>query len=714
MDQAPHMFNKDPHISDYKYISLPLHHQPKIHFVDCEPSLVPAVIQQGLLLGLKFIPKPYKKTILLTAYSHESIETLPEVLNTIQHQGNFHRDNNMAQKLYKYFTTHPSFQKIFQNHYISTTDKNMGIAIISKNWAIQQCQKQLGDTTSYQVFAEFTDQQSFEKILEEQLKSLEAALSELHPDYTQLLTPNSTIPFFYPVPKVHKKKPYPGRPIAGAFNSITKNLSIALQQILSHILELIKNANAFLNGCVYFPVITNAEECLQTLNRHLRSDKECKLHSFDFVSMYPNISLQYVFDALSEVVESFELDDKIMKVAIPISAEPLVWDQTQNQFLFPPTDHIPVKIFLKHLPQLTDICIRQFSFVQCRYIPNTIWKQIKGIAMGTNCAPPLANLILQRAEHQFFNSEIYKTTPFPFKNFSRFLDDLLVPSPVRTKTEDLLPILKQMYAPTGLDLEPSDPSKDDKIIFLDLSLPQYQETKVHFGMYRKPGNAYEYHHFNSYSPLSIKKGVVIGEAKRIMRRNSEFANARLDFYKFCKILHETRGYPIKFINNCIRQYLKTKKVPTPKPFIPSKIPVPQKLISKNYDPLWQYYINPLPTPMKKPEELPKKARVIMTYTDQYTPAQLSKLCPKHQFVYRTHPTMGQHLQKQHLATFQHPAPTPPLKLDPKNFPPTNSDILIRGYEQQKEAKAFKIAVMEQRKYFFNHKFPPKQVENNNQ
>lgn len=657
MDIAPFMVtNAVLPESEHSYNSLPLHHEAKVHIVG-ETDLQPSFALTTLLkLGLKFIPTPPHNKLRVTAHAEEAQANLADDISRIYPHliPTKNLSNQPCQTLFKTVTTTQEYQQMFKDHYLSVSDKNMGICIVTKTWAIQQCTKQLGDKSSYQQHPNNVSNQTilnFAKQLEEELRN---DLLALDVTYAALVTPNSSIPYFYPVPKVHKKKPYPGRPIAGAFNAPTKFLSMALGQILLTIQRHWKNQMWTRMDQHLFTIIQNSDECLQTLERELKMSESFQLHSYDFVSMYPNLNLDYIIESVKEIVEILHLHGQWAEVNIPQDNQPIAYDPSLNEYLHATDNGTKIQINLTDLPCLVELCIRKYPYIQCRWIPNTLWKQIKGVAMGTNCAPPLANLACFLAEWKYFTRSPLGHFPltmptntnrvkdwFP-RNFSRYLDDLLVPTPIGV---DPLPILRQIYTPTGLDLEPSDKTKTGQTIFLDLVLPTMQTDTLHFGMYTKPGNAYEYHHFQSHAPLSVKKGLVIGAAKRILRRNSEMRNAVIDWHRTVAIFNG-RGYSNHYINKTLTTYLLKPRQPKEPKYLP-----PIRWTTRlDWNPQINAVVNPLPQPTVA-EKTPHQYRLIISYTRRFLPQSLRDYLPTVQIVWSSWPSFNNLAQKKLLTSF---------------------------------------------------------------
>jgi hypothetical protein len=715
LDPAINMINRD-HFRQYSYTSFPTHPTFAVHQVDVQdPSIITPLIHAALQLGDTFTPLVSKPDFSITVFSDygsapaTAAILLPQLLIT--------PTPNDQQRLVQRFLRSPDLTQLLQSHYISVTDKNMGLAVVSKQWAIKQCEKALYNTTNYELTHEIHTPEEAETARRDIIDRYTLALQAIDPEdphhYDCLLPPPGTrIPLFYPVPKVHKPKPTPGRPICGAFNTITSPLSKALELVLAKIMYHWKVV-AFNTGNFHcYPIVTNSDEAILNCNRELQRnpDQALQIHSYDFDSMYPNLNLDYIQEALKYAIETLGLDDNredVVSIPRPAYPQNPFYNPTTLQPILPPFSDVQkdadgnilyLDLSLKHLPALVDLCIRHFSYLECDWIPGKVFRQIRGIAMGTNCAPPLANLTLLAAEWQWFRRTMVSipAPPHPIfapnspdpnqpnqsnsnpttqqllqqfhpQNLSRYLDDLCVLAP---RNFNLLPILSDIYGPTGLSLGPSTPSKQDFTVFLDLEMPPMQHEELHFGIYSKPGNAYTYPHFSSNIPTCIKRGFIIGEAKRFLRRNSEYLNAAIDFDRFCNILN-ARGYPTSFINNTISSYLLQprelhNREPKQTPFKYSNLVLPTSLRTPPTG------LPPKSLPLQTKNTTAKYYN-ILSYSPQL-PRNLSTLLPDAKVLYYARPSLYRNLLSKKKAllpfypSFNHPEPPPPKK--PPPIPPT--------------------------------------------
>ena len=96
----------------------------------------------------------------------------------------------------------------------------------------------------------------------------------------------------------------------------------------------------------------------------------------------------------------------------------------------------------------------------------------------------------------------------------------------------------------------------EEIVFLDTEIfkgPRFITDKIldvqtHF----KPTETFQYTHFSSCHPLSVKKGFVKGEALRLLRTNSVKESFELKKLEFLTRLLE-RGYPKSFAEDILTE-----------------------------------------------------------------------------------------------------------------------------------------------------------------
>ncbi|XP_065893450.1 uncharacterized protein [Dysidea avara] len=147
---------------------------------------------------------------------------------------------------------------------------------------------------------------------------------------------------------------------------------------------------------------------------------------------------------------------------------------------------------------------------------NQMYKQINGVAMGTKMAVTYANIFMGQLEHN-----ILSKSSLNICFYKRYIDDVLI---ITDDTEaNLLNFIR--------DLNQAHPTikftaeyNRERITFLDVDIykgPNFSTThNLDFQTHIKPTNPQLHVQAQSYHPESTKKGIIIGETKRLLRTNS--------------------------------------------------------------------------------------------------------------------------------------------------------------------------------------------------
>ena len=140
-----------------------------------------------------------------------------------------------------------------------------------------------------------------------------------------------------------------------------------------------------------------------------------------------------------------------------------------------------------------------------------------GIAMGTKMAVAFAIIFMAHIEKQLLAISPHK--PLIWK---RFIDDIFsVWTLPEAEINNFIEFANSFHTTIKFTHEMSS----EKIVFLDTEVfkgPRFNTDKIldvqtHF----KPTETFQYTHFSSCHPLSVKKGFVKGEALRLLRTNSD-------------------------------------------------------------------------------------------------------------------------------------------------------------------------------------------------
>ena len=145
---------------------------------------------------------------------------------------------------------------------------------------------------------------------------------------------------------------------------------------------------------------------------------------------------------------------------------------------------------------------------------HSYWKQTKGLAMGTPCAPTVASLYLAFYEEKFIvSSRLWRTN---IRLFRRYIDDLLV---VWQPSDDcsIQELLSLLALQPGITWIPEPPSFTTT--FLDLTLLNQNGSLV-TRTYQKPLNLYLYTPFSSSHPPHTLTGLIKGTLLKYKMQNT--------------------------------------------------------------------------------------------------------------------------------------------------------------------------------------------------
>jgi hypothetical protein len=189
----------------------------------------------------------------------------------------------------------------------------------------------------------------------------------------------------------------------------------------------------------------------------------------------------------------------------------------------------------------------------------SVFKQVIGIPMGTDCAPYLANLFLYSYEFDFLNDTLKHkdfTTLHKFNKCHRYIDDLLA-----VNNDDLLKDYKNRIYPPELQLNCGDKS-NQVVNYLDLHL-EIKNSTITYSLYDKRDSfGFEIVNFPNLSgniPTNQSYGVFISQLVRYARccknltdfktRTSILVDRLLkqnfNFQKLCKTF---RKFSTKYLN----------------------------------------------------------------------------------------------------------------------------------------------------------------------
>lgn len=419
---------------------------------------------------------------------------------------------------------------------VKMTDKNLGLAVLTRDWYRAECQKHLGNVKTYSKIHNYNPTYSLQEILYTVRHDVQ--LPEVYLKYIEAKT-KAELPHFYVIPKVHKD-PWASRPIVPSHSWVTSRLSEVLDDLLRPLLK-------------QFPwVIDSTKEFVRQLEALPPYHGEnVWLVTGDVTAFYTNIPTVESADIIANLWEECTFDKQ------GVSAH-------------------DIRLLLK-----TVMHSNFFSF------DGDVYHQIQGLAMGTSCSPLVANLYLafyERIKGMSDLREMCKTTFGKIKMYTRYIDDIFFL--FQGSKEALMHYIKQLEF-KGLHI--SWNWSQVRQVFLDvelLMLPGPYEVRVQTRIYRKPMNKFLYIPWSSAHPLSVKKAFVKAELTRFMTICSlerYYAETTQFFYRNLR----RRGYPAGTLSSWFKQinYNDRWALWLPKKSVEANVPL---LIPSTYNEVWEY------------------------------------------------------------------------------------------------------------------------------
>ena len=446
--------------------------------------------RQALELGLKFAPSPKEEPDLLEFFelfeqrcgwafkriTGGNVPTLPQVmqdrlklmkekLGDLEH---FEYPSNILPDVRKAIL---QLQKN-KNIIIRQADKGSCTVIMDRDQYISEGEEHLSDKKIYLPSAlDRTTEVCHKANLAVTHHHNLGVISRYHKNQIMMDVENVRTQQMYFLRKVHKH-PHKLRPIVSACFGPTEKISGFMVKIfdphLDDITSLVKNTTAVVN-------------VLEGLD--LGDSPDIILATFDVQSLYTSIPQGVGIEMVLQ---------RISPTTPPTSRER------------------PFKNMMRDLLKII-LGDNHFSFHDKQYT------QKKGVAMGTKCAPHLANLFMASLEEKALNSW-EGTTP---TRWLRFLDDILM---IWKGSREELDIFHQHLNNQMAAIKFTMEASTESIVFLDLKIQKgsrfRQRGILDLQLHIKATNPQCFLHFSSCHPFQTFKTIIRGEIIRTLRCTS--------------------------------------------------------------------------------------------------------------------------------------------------------------------------------------------------
>ena len=393
-----------------------------------------------------------------------------------------------------------SIEVLHRNFVVSTVDKASGnFAIVCKKYYISVLMNELGvNNSTFKPVGNVT----YSPVQETEKTIVERHCILFKEDYNISFDDKcKRLPRIFWIPKLHKN-PYKFRFIAGARYCTTKTLSVILNEALTVVRDGFKNYCDVIqknSGLRYFWSIKSSSEFLEIVNS---CNKVFSLQVYDFSTLYTNIGHN---DVISHLFQLFDI----------------VFDSDSRKYLCVGWN----RSFFSRRTYKGYHCFDLAKFKEAVHFVisevyvafgGLVFKQIRGVPMGGNSSPLLADLFLLHCEFVFMK-KLVSSKKFGLAKLmscnTRYIDDLCI---FNYKHFDGL--LAQIY-PDDLIAERNG-NNDKCVSYLDVNINVFHDG-VHSSVYHKvddfPFNVVLFTFPESLLPSFMGSTIFAGQVLRYMR-----------------------------------------------------------------------------------------------------------------------------------------------------------------------------------------------------
>lgn len=422
--------------------------------------------------------------------------------------------NNLVEDLFKTIPARPtrpydwrslSSLRERQDIVIKPADKNLGMAVMSKDWYIRETTAHLSDVNTYQPISDYLSADFFNlvqpiaKVLvshftsastEEKLKQKKDAAMQYIMQYQKS---SLRYPQFYIIPKLHKPV-ISSRPIASVHSWITTPLSKWLDRILQPVLKSLST------------VLQDSSDLLRRLDSLVIpfDGTDLFLVTADVTALYPSIRPHHACEFLSRTLDNFGFSKPLSQACVAA-----------------------LDLILKN--NIVEFMGKQY-------------RQISGFAMGTAVAPSAANIFMHVLETDFLSHADIDGT---FIIWVRYIDDIFAiakgsKQSIENKLNSWNTRFKESHNIEIISVV------DKRVDFLDLSISISSTGKITTICHQKLLNKYLYIPPSSFHPVHNLRGFITGELIRYVRNCSTLSDFQAIRTRFYHRLRD-RGYLPKHI-----------------------------------------------------------------------------------------------------------------------------------------------------------------------
>ena len=465
-------------------------------------------------------------------------------------------------------------ESFLNKHIVMASDKDGGSLVVSRNAYVYEATAHMrGQLHGHDVYlrvGEVNEVSLWEDKAEEWQNKLKQVIMPFLPPMMLEFLQNfldfqhkPRLPNFYLLAKTHKEgfalKPngrFPTRPVVGMFRWATTPSSILLATMGTILLKIDRHHDPLCSP------ILDTLDLLKRL-RKFSSDpgwgadgREWCISTFDFESLYTNFRWSDVSMAM-DFWRAYFLQHE--SDALPISSHERVFlhclfaEMPWEQFVELKTSFPCMNMDYQEHMYLGKF-LMNVVFTHCIFLNEgvAIFLQLIGFAMGTNCAPSWAQLVLRAYERR---------SPLPRDILLwRYIDDGFAVHPLSLSVQDLNTHLCKVY-PKHLAFTFVDKASRCGIAFLDIWVVSLAPLRT--SVYWKPSHACTYIPWRANVPRHTKCSWIRGECIRYLRICSHER-----FYALClrrlTTAVELLDYPKHVVTQMILSWDERSKVLIPR------------------------------------------------------------------------------------------------------------------------------------------------------
>ena len=299
------------------------------------------------------------------------------------------------------------------------------------------------------------------------------------------------------------------RCLAGARLSTVKNVSITAHKILKCLYTVFRNYCKVISGRGSRPnsfwSINNSADAIRCLQR---PDKITSLATLDFSTLFTALSHSDIKKNLNWLIKLM-FNGPASGQLLVIGREKAYFTKERKEVAYV-MDEMEVKLLME---DVIDNAFVTFA--------GTMFSQTKGVPMGGNCSPMMADLCLTVMEHRYIMSAP-TSVQYGLRYVVRYIDDILV-----ANYATFPDIAKDIY-PNELILKRADTLTDPRVAFLDLHIDRNSPLKI--DLYDKTRDfnfsVVKFSHISSNVPPSSTYQVFYSQLVRISRIVTDDADWR--------------------------------------------------------------------------------------------------------------------------------------------------------------------------------------------